>query len=212
MTNFSLVTMRWSLVNTFLVVVKPLRPALVFIISTRWLTVLLELCCLEEEEEEEVFHLPILRVQAPLYRRGPGYRVSSGYPAACFPVAAALAWVPLSFVPLLGCRLLYKVSFPLDRHIRGICPSLPRILSWRGGLLGAVGRGRAWLASLRFPASAAPVGPLQHLIKRWLKVLSSSSAWAFGGENLSRLLAQPALQLKPASSAGCRDDPWDVSR
>jgi hypothetical protein len=30
--------------------VKPLRTALVFIINTWWLTVLLELCCLEEEE------------------------------------------------------------------------------------------------------------------------------------------------------------------
>jgi hypothetical protein len=159
-----------------------------------------------------VFHLPILRVQAPLYRRGPGYRVSSGCLAIGFPVAAALAWVPLSSVPLPRCRLLYKVPFPLDRHIQGICPSLPRILSCRGGLLGAVGGGRAWLASLRSLASAAPVGPLQHLIKRWLKVSSSSWAWAFGGENLSRLLAQPALQLKPASLAGCRGDPWDVSR
>jgi hypothetical protein len=69
--------------------VKPLRPALVFIISTRWLIVFLELCCLEEEEEE--FDLPILRVQAPLYMQGPGYRVSSGCPAAGFSVAAALA-------------------------------------------------------------------------------------------------------------------------
>jgi hypothetical protein len=40
----------------------PPLPALVFILSTRWLTVLLELCCLEEEEEEEVFDLPTLRV------------------------------------------------------------------------------------------------------------------------------------------------------
>jgi hypothetical protein len=45
---------------------------LVFILSTRWLTRLLELYCLEVEEDE--FDLPSLRVQAPLYRRGPGYR------------------------------------------------------------------------------------------------------------------------------------------
>jgi Synergist-CTERM protein sorting domain-containing protein len=50
--------------------------------------------------------------------------MSSGCPAAGFPVAAALAWVPLFFVPLHGRRLLYKVPFPLDRHIRGICPRL----------------------------------------------------------------------------------------
>jgi hypothetical protein len=71
--------------------VKPLCPALVFIISTRWLTVLLDLCCLEEEEE--VFDLPILRVQAPLYRQGPGYKTSSSCPATGFSVAAALAQV-----------------------------------------------------------------------------------------------------------------------
>jgi hypothetical protein len=41
--------------------------------------------------------------------------------------------------------------------------------------------------------------------------LSSSPAWAFGGEDLGRLLAQPALRSKPASLAGCRGDPWDVS-
>jgi hypothetical protein len=71
---------------------------------------------------------------------------------------------------------------------------------------------RGWrLASLRSPAPAAPVGPLQPLIKRWLKVSSSSLAQAFGGEDLSWLLAQPALRSNPASSAGCCGDPWDVS-
>jgi hypothetical protein len=49
----------------------PLLPALLFILSTWWLTRLLELYCLEVEEEE--FNLPSLRVQGPLYRRGPGY-------------------------------------------------------------------------------------------------------------------------------------------
>jgi hypothetical protein len=43
---------------------KPLLPALLFILSTQWLTRLLELYCLEVEEE--VFDPPILRVQAPL--------------------------------------------------------------------------------------------------------------------------------------------------
>jgi hypothetical protein len=128
---------------------------------------LLELCCLEEEE---VFDLSILRVQAPLYRRGPGYRVSYDCPAAGFPVAAALAWVPLFSVPLPGRRLLYKVPFPLDRHIRGICPRLALNPFVERGLLSAV------------------------------------------GEDISQLLAQLALRSKPTSSAGCRGDPWDVSR
>jgi hypothetical protein len=102
-------------------VVKPLCHALVFIISARWLTVLLELCCLVEEE---VFDLPTLRVQAPLYRQGPGYRVSSGCPATGFSVAAVLAWVLFSSAPLHGRRLLIKCLYPLDRHIWVICPRL----------------------------------------------------------------------------------------
>jgi hypothetical protein len=50
--------------------------------------------------------------------------MSSGFPAIGFPMSVALAWVPLSCVPLPGRRLLYKAPFPLDRHIRGICPRL----------------------------------------------------------------------------------------
>jgi hypothetical protein len=132
--------------------------------------VLLELYCLEEEEEG--FDPPTLRVQAPLYRRGPGYSTSSGCPATGSPVTAALAW----------------------------------------GLLGAVGGGRAWLASIRSLASIDLVGTLQPLIKHQLKVLSSSPARAFSGEDVSRLLAQPAPWLKSTSLAGCRGDPWDISR
>jgi hypothetical protein len=52
---------------------------LVFILNTRWLTRLLELYCLEVEEEE--FHLSSLKVQASLYRRGPGYRFGVRLPA-----------------------------------------------------------------------------------------------------------------------------------
>jgi hypothetical protein len=61
-------------------------------------------------------------------------------------------------------------------------------------------------------ASAAPVGPLQALIKQRLGVSSSSPARAFDGEDPSRLLAQPALRSKPASATECRGDPWDASR
>jgi hypothetical protein len=85
------------------------------ILSTLWLTVLLELSCLEEEEEG--FDPPTLRVQALLYRPGPGYSMLSRCLAAGSPMAAALAWVPLSSVPLPGRRLLYKAPFPLDQHI-----------------------------------------------------------------------------------------------
>jgi hypothetical protein len=41
---------------------------------------------------------------------------------------------------------------------------------------------------------------------------SSSPARTSGGEDASRLRAQPALRLKPAPLAGSRSDPWDVSR
>jgi hypothetical protein len=42
--------------------------------------------------------------------------------------------------------------------------------------------------------------------------LSSSLARTSGDKDAGRLVAQPALRLKPASSAGCRSDPWDVSQ
>jgi hypothetical protein len=89
--------------------------------------VLLELCCLEEKEEE--FDLPILRVQTPLYRQGPGYRLSSGCPVAGFSVAAALARVPLP--PLPGRRLLYKVSLSPRPAYPGYMPPA-RLGSFRG--------------------------------------------------------------------------------
>jgi hypothetical protein len=88
--------------------VKPLLPALVFILSTRWLTVLLELYCLEEEEE--VFDLPILRVQAPLYRQRPGYSVA---PGCRLLRGCGLSVGPALTCPLIGCMPLYKAPFPL---------------------------------------------------------------------------------------------------
>jgi hypothetical protein len=81
--------------------------------------VLLELYCLEVEEE--VFDLPILRVQAPLYRQGPGYNLVSECPAAGFSVDAVLAWVPLASTLCLGAGCFIKRLSPLDQHIRGIC-------------------------------------------------------------------------------------------
>jgi hypothetical protein len=78
-----------------------------------------------------VFHPPILRVQAPLYRQDPGYRVSSGCPAAGFPVAVALAWVPPLSVPLPGHRLLYKVPLSPGPAYPGYMP-LTCLRSFRG--------------------------------------------------------------------------------
>jgi hypothetical protein len=68
--------------------------------------VLLELFGLEEKEEDRIS--PMLRVQAPLYRQGPGYRLDDD---------------------LAGCRLLgggvlgvifRPCAFPLGRHLEGI--------------------------------------------------------------------------------------------
>jgi hypothetical protein len=114
--------------------------------------------------------------------------------------------------PMPRRRPLYKAPFPMDRHIRGICPRFALDPSWGRGLLGAVGGDRAWLASRWSPASVALVGTLLPLIKRQLKVFASSLAWASSGEDVSRLLAQLTPRSKSASLAGCRGDPWDVSR
>jgi hypothetical protein len=170
--------------------------------------VLLELCCLEEEDEK-VFTLPILRVQAPLYGRGWLQSVVR-CPAAGFPVVAVLGGFCFPLPLCLGASYFIKSLCSLDRHIRGICARLASDPFVERGLLSAVGGGRAWLASLRSPASAAPIRPLQSLIKHRLQALSSSPAWASSGEDHGRLLAQ--LALKPASLAGCHGDPWDVSR
>jgi hypothetical protein len=89
--------------------VKPLLPALVFILSTWWLTRLLELYCLEVEEE--VFYFPTLRVQAPLYRQGPGCSLVIQLPGCRLPRGRGL-----------GTGRFIKRLFPLDRKIRGICP------------------------------------------------------------------------------------------
>jgi hypothetical protein len=104
--------------------VKPLLPALVFILSTQWLY------CLEVEEE--VFDLPILRVQVPLYRQGPGYSLVSGCPAADSPVAMLLAWAPPSSGTLPGCRPLYKAPLPIGLAYLRYMP-LVSLGSFHGG-------------------------------------------------------------------------------
>jgi hypothetical protein len=82
--------------------------------------------------EEEEFDLSTLRVQAPLYRQGPGYSLTSGCPAAGSLVVAVLAWAPLSSRPLFGRRPLYKAPFPLGQayleHMPLVC-----LRSFRGG-------------------------------------------------------------------------------
>jgi hypothetical protein len=68
---------------------------------------------------------PTLRVQAPLYRQGPGYSLVSGCSDAGSHMAAVLAWAPPSSPLLLGRRLLYKAPFPLglaySEHMLPVC-------------------------------------------------------------------------------------------
>jgi hypothetical protein len=110
--------------------VKPQLHALLFILSTQWLTRLLELYCLEVEEE--VFDLPTLRVQAPLYRQGPGYSLVFGCPATGSYMATVLTWASPSFGPLSGRRLLYKAPFPFGPACSEYLP-LVCLGSFRGG-------------------------------------------------------------------------------
>jgi hypothetical protein len=191
--------------------VKPLLPALLFIFSTRWLTRLLELCCLEVEEE--VFNLPTLRVQAPLYRQGPGYSLVSGCLAADSSVVAVLTWAPLSSGPLSGRRPLYKAPFPLgpaySEHMPPVC-----LGSFRGG-------GACPLRLVRLSMASVTLVSGHRRSCRGHAAFDKASAGGFsssspartsGDEVASRLLAQPALRVKSASPAECRSDHWDVSR
>jgi hypothetical protein len=107
---------------------------LVFILSTRWLTRLLELYCLEVEEDE--FDLPSLRVQAPLYRRGPGYRFGVQLPGCRLLRGSGFDMGPAILWPSVWALEIYKVFFPLGpASWEHMPPVLPRILSWRRVLL-----------------------------------------------------------------------------
>jgi hypothetical protein len=145
----------------------------------------LELCCLEEEEGSDPLTL----------RSRPSY-IGGGLVTICRPAA----WLPASpwlrswhgsrssLSLCLGVGCFIKRLFPWTVIFGVYALGLPQILSWRKGLLGAVSGGRAWLASLRSPASIDLLRTLQPLIKRWLNVSSSSLARAFGGEDVRQLL------------------------
>jgi hypothetical protein len=183
--------------------VTPLLPTLLFILSTWWLTRLLELYCLEVKEEE--FDPPTLRVQATLYTQGPGYSLVSGFPAIGSSVAAVLTWAPPSSGPLSGRRLLYKAPFPLgaaySEHMLPVClgsfheGGLSRCGWWRPSMAGVTlvsGLCRSCRGHVAF--DKAPVGGFS----------SSLPSQTSGHEDASRLLAQPALR----ASAGRWLCPW----
>jgi hypothetical protein len=92
---------------------------------------LLELCCLKVEEDSIS---PILRVQAPLYRQGPGYMFGSDCPAVGFIMAVTLAQFPLSPAPLPGAGRFYKVLLSPRPSYPQHMPQLP--LDIRGSFMG----------------------------------------------------------------------------
>jgi hypothetical protein len=124
---------------------------------------LLELYCLEVEEDE--LDLPSLRVQAPLYRRGPSYRLGGWLPGCRLLRGHGLDVPPPSSSSLSDAGNFIKCLFPLDRHLRGICPLLCLGSFRGGGSCPLVGGGRAWLASRLSPASVDLVGAMPLLVK-----------------------------------------------
>jgi hypothetical protein len=76
---------------------------------------LLEMFGLEEEEEDWI---PRLRVHAPLYRQGPGYRLGSGS-AGCRLLRGGILGVILW---LRSDKGALSSAFPLDWHLGGISP------------------------------------------------------------------------------------------
>jgi hypothetical protein len=145
--------------------VTPQLPALFLIISTV-VTTLLELFGLEEEEEEGS-DLPSLRVQTPLYRQGPGYRLGGrlpGYRLLCGHGLGVIRWSPDSLSD--GSHFIKWLS-PLDCHLGGI--SSPFCLgSFReeGSCL-LVGGVWTWLASCPSFTSVDLVGA-GPLSAKWL--------------------------------------------
>jgi hypothetical protein len=83
-------------------------------------TRLLELLGLEVEEEGS--DLPSLRVEAPLYRRGPGYKLGGRLPGCRLLRGRGLDVAPPSSGSHTGNFI--KCLFPLDQHLRGISPPL----------------------------------------------------------------------------------------
>jgi hypothetical protein len=78
-------------------------------------TMLLELFSLEEKEEGS--DLPSLRVQAPLYRRGPGYRLGVRLPGCRLLRGCGLGVGPSFLTPLSDDGNFIKCLSPLDRHL-----------------------------------------------------------------------------------------------
>jgi hypothetical protein len=180
-------------------------------------TRLLELFGLEVEEEGS--DLPSLRVQALLYRRGPGYRLGGRLPGCRLLRGRGLDVAPPSSGSLPDVGNFIKFLFPLDQHLRGIS-ALLCLGSFRGeGSCPLIGGGRAWLASRLSPASVDIVGARPLLAKRsleefrrlrrlWLSsVKSPAGCWRSRPFRWSRPLWLSAMEI-PGMSAGRWLCPW----
>jgi hypothetical protein len=180
-------------------------------------TRLLELYCLEVEEEE--FDLSSLRVQAPLYRRGPGYRLGGRLPGYRLLHGHGLDVGPPSSGPLPDAGNFIKCLFPLYWHLRGICPLLCLGSFRGGGSCPLVGGGRAWLASRLSPASVDLVRAVLLLVKQSLEefchlrrlglpaVKSPAGYWRSRPFGRSRPLWLNVVEI-PGMSAGKWLCPW----
>jgi hypothetical protein len=147
--------------------VTPLLPALFLILSTLWLQG--SSSCFGLEEEEEGSDLPSLRVQAPLYKWGPGYRLGIRLPGCRLLRGHGLSMGPSSQTPLSNNGNFIKCLSPYDQHLRGICPMLC-LRSFHGeSSCPLIGGGRAWLASRLSPASVDLVGARLLLAKQPLE-------------------------------------------
>jgi hypothetical protein len=122
----------------------------------------------------------------------------SNCPAVSSPVAVVSASVLLFSVPLSGCRLLHKAPFPLNWHIRGICPRFASDPFMEEGLA-QCGWCRPCMAGVTLVSSLCrscrdPATFNKASVKGFVVFAGSGLRW-----------------LKPASLAGCRGDPWGVS-
>jgi hypothetical protein len=181
-------------------------------------TRLLELFGLEEEAEEGS-DLPSLRVQAPLYRRGPGYRLGVRLPGCRLLRGRGLGMGPSSLTPLSDDGNFIKCFSHLDRHLRGICPVLCLGSFREEGSCPLIGGGRAWLASRLSPASVNLVGARLLLAKqpleefRRLRRLGLPAAELPAGCWRSRTFDRswpfwPSAVEIPGTSAGRGFCPW----
>jgi hypothetical protein len=152
----------------------------------------------------------MLRAQAPLYRWGPGYRFWLRFGRLPAPrrrrpwrdppghaLAKALYKVPF---PWAGIWRAYPFSFASDPAVG---KDLRPLIGWSW----------SWRSSLLFCAPDDLVGAAPLLARQPLGefCLHRPAPVLLGGV-VSRLLAQPALQVEPVPSCRSHGDSWDASR